>query len=582
MTHNRNWMRYPVLLAAGALQALSLAWPWGGSACGGLQIAALTVLAVFVHRANKAKQVFIDVWVFSCAWLTGSVWWLFISMHTYGGMPAPMAGAALLALTAALALFYALALMGLPWVLSTRTKAPDNAMQPRTLRFAASFAALHLLAELARGTWFTGFPWGAIGYAHVDSLLAAYAPWVGVYGMGAVAAFLAGCFAHCLSILYARHRAAKMQNTGHRNFKKSVHNALNLLTTPKTKACNSIYTPLFLLAVAVLPISSLLNITPGFTQSTGHFSVALLQGNVPQAEKFEAASGGIRRALDWYQTQLLSSTADLSVTPETALPLLPEHLPAQYLGGLNDHFLNAQQRSALVGLPMQLKQAQAPSVYTNSLIALGPHGLSAQQPYRYNKHHLVPFGEFIPPFFRWFTDLMQMPLADFSSGTQALTNFQIGSQTIAPNICYEDLFGEELAQRMLSTPTSPNAFVNASNIAWFGNTVAIDQHLHISRMRSLELERPMLRATNTGATAIINHLGQIESALPRHTQGVLTGRIDGRTGVTPYTLWVGHFGLAPFYLLVMMLLILSNQKYLIKHLQATSNQCKSIFYPTRR
>ena len=93
--------------------------------------------------------------------------------------------------------------------------------------------------------------------------------------------------------------------------------------------------------------------------------------------------------------------------------------------------------------------------------------------------------------------------------------------------------------------------VNVSNIAWFGNTVAIDQHLNISRMRALEFERPMIRATNTGATAIINHQGQVTQQLERHTQGALVGQVQGRVGVTPYAWWVSRWGLWPLWILAL-------------------------------
>ena len=91
--------------------------------------------------------------------------------------------------------------------------------------------------------------------------------------------------------------------------------------------------------------------------------------------------------------------------------------------------------------------------------------------------------------------------------------------------------------------------VNHSNIAWFGNTVAIDQHLQISRMRVLEFQRPMLRATNTGPTVIIDHQGQVTHSLPRHTRGVLNGVVEGRTGNTPFAIWVSRLGLWPYWMM---------------------------------
>ena len=198
-------------------------------------------------------------------------------------------------------------------------------------------------------------------------------------------------------------------------------------------------------------------------------------------------------------------------------------------------------QAALIGMPLGSMAAG----YTNSAIGLAP---GQDTPYRYDKHHLVPFGEFIPPFFRWFTELMHIPLGDFARGAVGQPSFVWQNQRLAPNICYEDLFGEELAARFVDPATAPTAFVNLSNIGWFGDSVAIDQHLAISRMRALEFERPVLRATNTGATAIIDHRGRVTQVLPRLTRGVLQGRFEGRTGITPYARWAALAGLWPLWL----------------------------------
>jgi apolipoprotein N-acyltransferase len=268
--------------------------------------------------------------------------------------------------------------------------------------------------------------------------------------------------------------------------------------------------------------------------------VALLQGNISQGEKFQPSTG-IADALRWYGERLQAEPAALVVAPETALPMLPRQLPEGYLGALQAHF--AQGRSAaLVGMPLGSYELG----YTNSALGLAP-GQAA--PYRYDKHHLVPFGEFIPPLFRWFVQLMRIPLGDFSRGPLAAPNFDWAGQRLAPNICYEDLFGEELGARFADAATAPTAMVNLSNIAWFGDTVAVAQHLHISRMRSLEFERPMLRATNTGATAVIDHRGRVLAALPPFQRDVLRAEVEGRAGLTPYARWVSRLGLWPLALL---------------------------------
>jgi len=282
------------------------------------------------------------------------------------------------------------------------------------------------------------------------------------------------------------------------------------------------------------------------TQAAGTLRMALLQGNIAQDEKF-VPGGGIATALQWYAQQLRDATAPLVVTPETAIPLLPAQLPPDYLRAISQDYDGSTQ-AAIVGLPT----GDARKGYANSLLAWRG-GLA--QPYRYDKHHLVPFGEFIPFGFRWFIDLMRIPLGDFDRGKLAQPPFLWQGQRIAPNICYEDLFGDEIGAAFRDAASAPTILLNASNIAWFGDTIAIDQHLAISRMRAREFARPMVRATNTGATVVIDHEGRVTHALPRLTRGVLEADVEGRTGLTPYALWVAHFGLAPLWIVSLGLVI---------------------------
>jgi apolipoprotein N-acyltransferase len=278
---------------------------------------------------------------------------------------------------------------------------------------------------------------------------------------------------------------------------------------------------------------------PAFTTSAGVGQVELLQANISQNAKFDVGSG-IRDALQWYDAQLRQSRQPLVVAPETAIPVLPRHLPPGYWASLQQHFAQPGRPLALVGLPL----GSADEGYANAVQALGPAGWMG---YRYDKVHLVPFGEFIPPGFGWFVRQMQIPLGDFRPGRLDQPAIGWQGQRLAPNICYEDLFGEELAARFKDAALAPTVLVNVSNIAWFGDTLAVDQHLNISRLRAMELGRPMLRATNTGATAIIDHQGRVTHQLPRFTRGSLVGRYEGREGLTPYARWAAAFGLWPLW-----------------------------------
>lgn len=482
-------------LLAGAAQAASIAAPWNGQPQWWLQLLSLAVLAGLLPRQARAQHAAVLGGLFATAWLTGTWWWLFISMHVYGGLAAPLAAAAVLLLAASLGLYYALA-GALTWWLG----------RENGVRGAIVFAAAWLLAELMRGVWFTGFPWGAGGYAHVQGPLAALAPWLGVYGIGFVATLGAGLLAALVPS-----PSAQAQDGPRKTW---------------WAACGA-----WGVVVAVAQV-----VPAGDSAPAGEpLSVALLQGNIPQDEKFQAGSG-IPQALQGYARALRDSDASLTVAPETAIPLLPGQLPPGYLQALADHLVGKQQ-AALVGLPL----GSLAEGYTNSVIGLGAPG----DLYRYDKHHLVPFGEFIPPLFRWFTDLMNIPLGDFNRGRVDQASFEWRGQRLAPNVCYEDLFGEELARRFADPARAPTILVNLSNIAWFGNTLAIDQHLQISRMRALELGRPMIRATNTGATALIDAAGQVRQLLPRHTRGVLQGQVQGHAGLTPFARWASAWGLVP-------------------------------------
>jgi apolipoprotein N-acyltransferase len=468
-------------VAAAAVLGALFSLPFVHTGLWALQFACIGLLAALVAHAQPRRAAALGL-AFGSAWLLCGTWWMFISLHRYGGMAAPLAAAAVLLLCMALAGYLALALA---LVARLRRGMP--------VADALLFASMWLAAELARGLIFTGFPWVASGYGQVDGPLAALAPWVGVYGIGFVLAFTSA-----------------------------------LLASRKLKAALAA-----IVLVAIAPLAQ-----RDFSTPAGTLAVSLVQTNVPQEEKFSPQH--LPHALAWLNEALRDARGTLVLAPETAIPLLPEQLGTEAWAQFQAPFADGR-RAALVGLPL----GDFERGYTNSVAAL------TTAPYRYDKHHLVPFGEFIPPGFRWFTQMMNMPLGDFARGPLAAPSFAWGGQRIAPNICYEDLFGEELAARFVDGATAPTLFANVSNIAWFGDTIAIDQHLHISRLRTLELQRPMLRATNTGATAVIDHRGRVTAQLPRYTRGVLETEVQGRDGVTPYVAWASRVGLWPLVLLAL-------------------------------
>lgn len=497
MKPNRHqfWINLCLLLA-GAAQALSFApqnaW-W-------LQILAMAVFAFWLRRQSSIGAAAWGGWFFALGWFVAGLWWIFISMDRYTPIPRWVSAPALLGLMAFMASFYAASSAFFVWLRARRN-----------LRGLAAllFAACWLAPELLRTVLFTGFPWLAIGYAHTDGPLARYASLVGVYGIGFLAAWVAALLAAFVQTLIAYPR----------------------LGLPRW-LFGLIMPALLLALILLLPLA-----TPNFwTQSAGKLRVTLLQGNVPQEQKFTRERMDASNA--WYWRAIDQSSGDLVITPETAFVLAPEDLTPGYWESLMA-VLRSKNQSALLGAPLHYGS----DGYTNS--ALGING-KGERAYRYDKHHLVPFGEFIPFGFAWFVEMMRMPLGEFSSGPLHAASFAVQRQRLAPQICFEDLYGNELAARFADAASAPTLLVNMSNIAWFGDSIAMDQHLQIARMRALEFERGIMRATNTGPTALIDHHGRIIALLPREKAATLTGDMDGREGLTPFARWAAVAGLWPY------------------------------------
>ena len=458
-----------------------------------LQIVSLAILFYQVLRGASVKSGVLIGWAYGFGWSAAGVHWLFIALHRFGGMAAPLAVLAVALLAMFMGAYVGLAMGFAAWL-------RQRWIVPLAIMNLLLLPAVWALSEWLRGWLFTGFSWLSAGYAHNTSPLAGFAPVIGVYGLGWLAALCAG------ALLLLAHRSRML--------------AIGLIAV--------IFCGGFGLKFA------------NWTQATGQpISVRLLQGNVAQDEKFNA--GHIEGALTMYHDAISAERADLIATPETAITLFPHQLPPDYLPSLGRY---AQQSNShlLIGIPLR----DSPTLYSNSAIGFSPRvsvGSSSGAAYRYDKHHLVPFGEFIPLGFRWFVDLMAIPLGDFNRGAVVQAPFQVKDQRVLPNICYEDLFGEEIAAQLASQLADPQAtgaatiLLNVSNLAWYGESIAIAQHLQISQMRSLETGRPMLRATNTGATAVIDGRGQVTAVLAPNTRATLAATVQGMAGMTPYILF---------------------------------------------
>ena len=481
--------------------------------CWPIQILSLSVLLLLVMQREQdaIKHQSVLVWAYGFSWLVTGFGWLVIALARYGELPWLLSIIAIALLAALLALFLPCAFYG-ACILQRRWNSPASVF------LLGIFPAFFVIAEWLRAWVFTGFPWASSGYTHTASWLAGFAPLIGVYGIGWLNALIAG--------------------------------ALSLALLDRTTAIK------MALFVGGVFFSGFLLQKIEWTKPQGQpIQVRLLQGNIDQGIKFDA--NHLRSTLDLYQSLITKEPADLIATPETALPILSSDLPPNYLSDLQ--FFALQSHSKLI-LGVVLHDGDAR--YSNSVIGLG--GANAASFYRYDKHHLVPFGEFVPYGFRWFTNLMQIPLGDLTSAGLYQKPMQVKDQYVMPNICYEDVFGEEIAAQLAAQYAAKepvaSILLNVSNLAWYGDSTAIPQHLQISTMRVLETGRPMLRATNTGATAVINAKAQVVAELKPLTQGSLNTSVQGMKGMTPYIV-LGTSTILLICIISLLLAYLLSRKY---------------------
>ncbi|SAL37404.1 apolipoprotein N-acyltransferase [Caballeronia sordidicola] len=494
---------YLVAAVLGGANTLSFApTPHGGW----VELVIFTLFFAWLTKTSGWKGAALTGWAFGFGNFVTGVWWLYVSMHDYGGMAAPLAAAAVVLFSMYIAIYPALA--GIVWSFCAgRARYEDNgsvvpaAGEPRfvpTWHGAFAFASAWALGEWLRGLVFTGFPWLASGYAQVDGPLAAFGAIGGVYGVGWVLALVAALVVQ--GFYTFRHSAAPFPR----------------------------FAP-FIVAIVLVVSGMLLSLVEWTLPANAPLTVRLLQGNVKQEMKFEQE--GVNQSLQLYRKLITEKPADLIVTPETAFPVLAVQVPQDLASALRN-FSDTTNSSILFGaIGVTISPEGRATDYANSLFGITPN---QKDVYRYDKHHLVPFGEFVPTGFHWFVALMGIPLGDLGRGPPVQKSFFVHNQPIAVDICYEDIFGEEIARTLREQEAPAGILVNSTNLAWFGNTIALDQHLQMARMRSIETGRPMLRATNTGTTAVIAANGAVVARLPVYTTGSLDATVQGTSGRTPY------------------------------------------------
>ena len=465
-------------LAAGALTVAGFAPP----ALFPLPFLTLAGLLLLWRRAATPQAAFRTGFAFGAGLFGVGASWVYVSLHDFGMMPAPLAAIGTLAYCAILALYPAAA----GWCLA-------RLRLDRAVSALLAFPALWTIFEWLRGWIFTGVSWLSLGYSQVDSPLAGLAPVAGTYGVSFVTALCAGL----LVIVISGSRKARLAGG--------------------------------LALVFAFGLGQLLKQIAWTSPQGTPLKVALLQGNIPQDLKFQPDQ--YATTLATYKRLIEASQGQLIVLPETAIP---RFLDAVDPGYLKDIARIAVERRAdvLFGVPIRDREGR----YFNSVVSVG-----ASPSQRYDKAHLVPFGEFVPPGFGWVVKTFAIPLSDFSLGPKNPKPLALAGQLVAPNICWEDAFGEEIIRQL----PEATLLVNVSNVAWFGDSLAPAQHLQISRMRAIETGRTMLRATNTGVTAIIDPRGRVVARLPQFTEDVLAGEVRGYVGASPYV----RFGNVPIVLI---------------------------------
>ena len=427
---------------------------------------------------------------FGCGTFVAGTYWLYISIHGFGKAPVWLAIALMAALVALMASYTAL----LGYVAARWFPAQG------ALRWLVALPAGWVLLEWVRGWLLSGFGWLSLGYSQTDTWLAAWAPIGGVYLLSAWLLVMAGALV--MWRCDARRRRA--------------------------------------LPIIVLSVPWLCGLLLGrveWTRVSGaEVEVAIIQGAVPQDQKWLDANR--ETTLRLYRDLTLSALGTpLIVWPEAAAPDLANNL-VPYLRDLANA-AESRGSSLLLGLiraeppadqaetrgdPDRVRPAEPR--YFNSLLAFG------EDVVWYDKHHLVPFGEFfpVPEVVRRWMRLMSLPYSDFTRGAQHQSPLQMAGLALSASICYEDAYGSS----QLPAVRESTALVNVTNDAWFGRSTARHQHLQISRMRAIEAQRFMIRAANDGISAVIGPRGEFIARAPDFETTVLKARVTPRSGTPPY------------------------------------------------
>ena len=487
-----RWQVMALAPLAGVLVTLSLApfdiWPAAIVGC---------ALLAYLLAGCTSAQAFRRGWLFGFGLFGSGASWVFVSIHVYGNASVPLAAGLTLLFCMGLALLHA----AQAWVYV-------RVIRPLPGGMLLGFAALWVLGEWVRSWLLTGFPWLYLGYAHVDTWLAGWAPVTGIYGLS----FGVAITASCLFLAWRSRQTATLVSYS------------GLLAT---------------MWVGGLMLKPIEWVAPA---SELPVSVALYQPNIPLEEKWDRRfypeilarfDGNFRSLLNY----------DIILWPESAIPRL--YRSARGFLDPVARRANLSDTTIITGIPTRNDNGE----YFNSIIAIG------QGSGQYDKQRLVPFGEYVPleTWLRGLIDFFDLPMSNFSPGAAKQPPLRAGNHRVAPLICYEIVYPELVAR----SARNAELLVTISNDTWFGASIGPLQHLQMARMRALENGRYLLRGTNNGVSAIIDHRGQIVMSTDQFVEDTLVGDAQVMLGHTPFT----SFGSWPVLLALLLLLALMSALY---------------------